>query len=133
MIMSLPHAVSTGALATALYWAFEYSRRVNRLFETSKPVLAQFSENATYLWGEYELGPLKKILDLAKVIGPVQTLYALAHNEGCDRCRTWKGGERRHRRATCRNRLAPVSGSSGKHRFTDDPEVVRTILRGHRN
>ena len=134
MIAALSRAVgATGAFATSLYWATECNRRVNRLFETSKPALARVSGDAIYLWGEYEFGPVMKLMNLARVIGPVQTVSALANNEGCDRCRTWKGGERRHHRATFRSRLAPASASIGKHRFTDDPEIVMEILRGHRN
>jgi hypothetical protein len=132
MIVSLPHAVSTGAIATALYWVAEYNRRINRLFETSKPVLTEASRNAAYLWGEYDFSLLKKILKLVTVVGPLQTLYALAHNEGCDRCHSWKGGERRRHRGAPGDRL-PGNGSRGKDRFTDDPEIVIKILRRHRN
>lgn len=134
MIAALSQVVSaTGALATSLYWAAECNRRVNRLFETSKPTLARVSGDAKYLWGEYEFGPVEKLMNLARVIGPVKTVCALAHNEGCDRCRTWKGGERRDHRATFRSRLAPANASIGKPRFTDDPETIVEILRGHRN
>jgi len=101
--------------------------RINRVFESSKPTLAQVSGDPSYLWAEYDLGMLRKAIALAELFGIRRALLAVARDDVCERCRHWKGIERRSRRGTYKDRAAPGSGVRMR-RFTDDHLLVESIL-----
>src|SRR5438309_3247040 len=65
--------------------------RINRVFESSKPTLAQVSGDPSYLWAEYDLGMLRKAIALAELFGIRRALLAVARDDVCERCRHWKG------------------------------------------
>ena len=103
--------------------------RINRVFESSKSTLAQLSGDPSYLSAEYDFGMVRKALALAKVFGIRRALLAITRDDVCERCRHWKGIERRSRRGTYEDRATP-DGSLRMQRFTDDRRLVAVILCG---
>jgi hypothetical protein len=101
---------------------------INRVFESSKSTLAQVSGDPSYLWAEYDRGFLRRALALVEFIGIKSALLAVVRNDACERCRHWKGVERRSSRGKYEDR-----SSSGDRvpmrRFTDDPWLVASVLR----
>ncbi|SRR6266566_5193222 len=101
--------------------------RINRVFESSKPTLAKASGDLSYLWAEYDLSLLWKAIALLELFGIWRALLAVARDDVCERCRHWKGIERRSRRGTYKDRAAP-GNRVRMRRFTDDPLLVESIL-----
>jgi hypothetical protein len=133
MTVWLSHAVYVVGLAgVIIYRLIRIYCRINRVFESSKPTLAQVSGDPNYLWAEYDLGVLRKLLALARLLGTRWTILAVARDEACERCNRWKGIERRSRRGTFGDR-APPTDSVHKRRFTDDPKLLISIRRGNSN
>ena len=131
MAVWLSHAVVVLGLAgVIIYRLIRIYCRINRVFESSKSALAQVSGDPTYLWAEYELGILRKLFALTRLMGTKRTLLAVARDETCERCSRWKGIEHRSRRGTYRDR-APPGDRIHKRRFTDDLGLLISILRGH--
>jgi hypothetical protein len=131
MAVGLSHVVEVLGLAGVIVYRFiRIYCRINRVFESSKPTLAQVSGDLNYLWAEYDLGTLQKLLALTRLVGTRQTLLAVARDEACQRCNRWKGIEHRFRRGTYRDR-ALLGDRVQKRRFTDDPELLMSIPRGH--
>jgi hypothetical protein len=131
MAVWLSHAVGVLGLAGVIvYRLIRIYCRINRVFESSKSTLAQVSGDPNYLWAEYELGILRKLFALTRLMGTRRTLLAVARDEACERCSRWKGIEHRSRRGTYRDR-APPGDRIHKRRFTDDPGQLISILHGH--
>jgi hypothetical protein len=129
MVAWLSHAVGVLGLAgVIIYRLIRTYCRINRVFESLKVALAQVSGNPNYLWAEYDLGVLRRLLVLIRLMGARRTLLALVRDETCARCRRWKGIEHRSRRATYRDRAKPRD-KVRKRRFTDDPEFMKSIRR----
>jgi len=125
------HAVGVLGLAGVIvYRLIRIYCRINRVFESSKSALAQVSGDLNYLWAEYELGILRKLSALTRLMGTRRTLLAVARDESCERCRRWKGIEHRSHRGTYRDR-APPGDRIHKRRFTDDPGLLTSMSRGH--
>jgi hypothetical protein len=125
----LSHAVGVLGLAGVIVYRFiGVYCRINRVFESLKLTLAQVSGNPNYLWAEYDLGILRKVLVLIRLIGTRRTLLALVRDETCARCSRWKGIEHRSRRGTYRDRATP-GDKVHKRRFTDDPGFMKSIRR----
>jgi hypothetical protein len=130
MAIWLSHAVGVLGLAGVIvYRLIRIYCRINRVFESSKSTLAQVSGDPNYLWAEYDLGILRKLFALTRLMGARRTLLAVARDEACDRCSRWKGIEHRSRRGTYRDRAAP-GDRVHKRRFTDDPGLLVSILPG---
>src|SRR6266436_8640410 len=130
MAVWLRHAVGALGLAgVIIYRLIRIYCRINRVFESSKSTLAQVSGDPNYLWAEYDLGILRKLLVLARLIGTRRTLLAVARDEASERCNRWKGIEHRSRRGTHRDRAAP-GDRVHKRRFTDDPEILIATMGG---
>jgi hypothetical protein len=130
MTVWLSHAVYLVGLAGVIvYRLIRIYCRINRVFESSKPTLAQISGDPNYLWAEYDLGTLRKLLALTRLLGTRRTLLAVARDEACERCNRWKGIEHRSRRGTYADR-APTGDKVHKRRFTDDPELLISVRRG---
>jgi hypothetical protein len=130
MAVWLSHAVGVLGLAGVIIYRFiRIYCRINRVFESSKSALAQVSGDPNYLWAEYDLGILRKLLVLIRLMGTRRTLLAVARDEASERCNRWKGIEHRSRRGTYRDRAAPGDRVI-KRRFTDDPGVLLSIRRG---
>jgi hypothetical protein len=126
----LSRAVEAAGLAgVIIYRLIRIYCRINRVFESSKSTLAQVSGEPNYLWAEYDLGTLRKLSALARLLGTRRTLLAVARDEASKRCNHWKGIEHRSRRGTYRDRAAP-GDTVLKRRFTDDPGLVISILSG---
>ncbi len=126
----LSHGVEALGLAGVTFYRFILLYcRINRVFESSKSTLAQVSGDPSYLWAEYDLGMLRKAFALAKVFGIRRALLATTRDDVCERCRHWKGIERRSRRGTHKDRSAP-DGSVRVQRFTDDRRLVALIVCG---
>jgi hypothetical protein len=102
--------------------------RINRVFESSKLTLAQVSGQPSYLWAEYDLGTLRKVSALVEFVGIRPALLAIIRDDVCERCRHWKGIERRSCRGSYQDRSAP-GDRVRMRRFTDDPRLVAVILR----
>ena len=131
MTVWLSHAVEAVGLAgVIIYRLIRIYCRINRVFESSKSTLTQVSGDPNYLWAEYDLGILRKLFALARLMGTRRTLLAVARDEACERCNRWKGIERRSRRGTSGDR-APPGDTVFKRRFTDDPELLISIRRGY--
>ena len=131
MAVGLSHAVEALGLAGVMvYRLIRIYCRVNRVFESSKSTLAQVSGDLNYLWAEYDLGVLRKLFALTRLIGIRRTLLAVARDETCQRCNRWKGIEHRSRRGTYRDRAA-LGDSVHKRRFTDNPELLTSIPLVH--
>ena len=129
MAVWLSHAVGILGLAGVIvYRLIRIYCRINRVFESSKSTLAQVSGDPNYLWAEYDLGTLRKLLVLIRLMGTKRTLLAVVRNEASERCNRWKGIEHRSVRGTYRNRAAPDK-MDHKRRFTDDPALLRSIRR----
>jgi hypothetical protein len=129
MAVGLSNVVEALGLAGVLvYRLIRIYCRINRVFESSKSTLAQVSGDLNYLWAEYDLGILRKLIALTRLIGVRRTLLAVARDEACQRCNRWKGIEHRFRRGTYRNRAA-LGDRVQKRRFTDDPELPMSIPR----
>ena len=129
MVIWLSHAVEALGLAGVTFSGFISAYcRINRVFESSKSTLAQVSGDLNYLWAEYDLGILRKLFALTRLIGVRRTLLAVARDEACQRCNRWKGIEHRSRRGTYRDR-ALLGDRVHKRRFTDDPELLMSIPR----
>src|SRR5229473_5669632 len=130
MAVLLSHAVEVLGLAGVIvYRLIRIYCRINRVFESSKSTLVQVSGDPNYLWAEYDLGILRKLFALTRLLGTRRTLLAVARDEACERCSRWKGIEHRSRRGTYRDR-APPGDRILKRRFTDDPGVLISILPG---
>src|SRR2546430_1004998 len=128
MAVWLSHVVGVFGLAGVTFSRLILAYcRINRVFESSKPTLAQVSGDPSYLWAEYDLGMLRKAIALAGLFGIRRALLAVARDDVCGRCRHWKGIERRSRRGTYKDRAAPGNGVHMR-RFTDDPLLVESIL-----
>jgi hypothetical protein len=131
MAVWLSHAVGVLGLAgVVVYRLILIYCRINRLFESSKSTLAQVSGDPSFLWAEYDLGILRRLFALTRLIGTRRTLLAVARDETCERCRRWKGIEHRSSRGTYRDR-APQSDRFHTRRFTDSPDHPISIPRGH--
>ena len=131
MAVWLSHAVGVLGLAGVIvYRLIRIYCRINRVFESSKSALAQVSGDLNYLWAEYELGILRKLFALTRLMGTRRTLLAVARDEVCERCSRWKGIEHRSRRGKYQDR-APPGDRIHKRRFTDDPRLLIPIPRGH--
>ena len=129
MVVWLSHAVEVLGLAGAIiYRLIRIYCSINRVFESSKLTLAQVSGDLNYLWAEYDLGVLWKLLALTRLKGTRGTLLAVARDEASERCNRWKGIEHRSRRGTYRDRAAPGDRVL-KRRFTDDPGLLISILK----
>ena len=129
MAVGLGHAAEVLGLAGVIvYRLIRIYCRINRVFESSKSTLAEVSGNLNYLWAEYDLGVLRKLFALTRLIGVKRTLLAVARDETCQRCNRWKGIEHRSHRGTYRDR-APPGDRVHKRRFTDDPGLLISILR----
>jgi hypothetical protein len=125
----LSHAVGgLGLAGVIVYRLIRVYCRINRVFESSKLTLAQVSGNPNYLRAEYDLGVLRKLLVLIRLMGTRRTLLAVVRNEASERCVHWKGIEHRSRRGTYRDRAAPGQRDH-QRRFTDDPGLLRSIRR----
>jgi len=108
MAVWLSHAVGVLGLAGVIvYRLIRIYCRINRVFESSKSALAQVSGDLNYLWAEYELGILRKLFALTRLMGTRRTLLAVARDEACERCNRWKGIEHRSRRGTYQDRAPP--------------------------
>ena len=130
MAVWLSHAVGVLGLAgVVVYRLILIYCRINRLFESSKSTLAQVSGDPSFLWAEYDLGILRRLFALTRLIGTRRTVLAVARDEVCERCRRWKGIEHRSHRGTYRDREEP-GDRDHKRRFTDDPELLVSIPRG---
>jgi hypothetical protein len=130
MAVWLSHAVGVLGLAGVIvYRLIRIYCRINRVFESSKPTLAQVSGDPNYLWAEYGLGILRRLLVLIQLMGARRTLFAVARDEANERCNRWKGIEHRSRRGTYRDRAGP-GDRVHKRRFTDDPGLVSSIMAG---
>jgi hypothetical protein len=130
MTVWLSHAVYLVGLAGVIvYRLIRIYCRINRVFESSKPTLAQVSGDPNYLWAEYDLGILRKLLALIRLLGGRRTILAVARDEACERCNRWKGIEHRSRRGTYADR-GPSGDTVHKRRFTDDPKLLTSIRRG---
>src|SRR5229473_6982549 len=130
MTVWLSHAVYVVGLAgVIIYRLIRIYCRINRVFESSKPTLAQVSGDPNYLWAEYDLGILRKLLALTRLLGTRRTILAVARDEASERCNRWKGIEHRSRRGTYRDRASPGDRVL-KRRFTDDPGALISILPG---
>ncbi len=130
MTVWLSHAVYGVGLAGVIVYRFiRIYCRINRVFESSKSTLAQVSGDPNYLWAEYDLGILRKLFALTRLLGTRRTLLAVARDEACERCNHWKGIEHRSRRGTYADRVPP-GDKLHKRRFTDDPELLLLIRRG---
>ena len=128
MAVWLSHAIVVLGLAgVIIYRLIRIYCRINRVFESSKSALAQVSGDLNYLCAEYELGILRKLFALTRLMGTRRTLLAVARDEVCERCSRWKGIEHRSRRGTYRDRASPGDRVL-KRRFTDDPGVLISIL-----
>jgi hypothetical protein len=124
------HVVEVLGLAGVTFSRFIMTYcRINRVFESSKSTLAQVSGDSSYLWAEYDLGMLRKAFALAEFIGIRRVLLAVIRDDVCERCRHWKGIERRSCRGSYADRSAP-GDRVRMRRFTDDPRLVALILRG---
>ena len=133
MAVRLGHAAEVLGLAGVIvYRLIRIYCRINRVFESSKSTLAQVSGNLNYLWAEYDLGVLRKLFALTRLIGVRRTLLAVARDEASERCNRWKGIEHRSRRGTYRDRAA-AGDKVNKRRFTDNPEVLISIRGGPSN
>src|SRR5260370_37774600 len=107
----LSHAVyAVGLAGVIIYRLIRIYCRINRVFESSKPILAQVSGDPNYLWAEYDLGVLRKLLALIRLLGTRWTILAVARDEACERCNRWKGIERSSRRATFGDHTPPSDG-----------------------
>jgi hypothetical protein len=127
------HVVEAVGLAGVVFNRFVWVYcRINRVFESSKAILAQVSGKPAYLWGEYELGLTGKAFALAKLLGVRRTLLAVTRNEACKRCGHWKGIEHRSHRGTHNDRSLPDDRGQIR-RFTDNPRLVTAIRRGPSN
>jgi hypothetical protein len=125
----LSHVVGgLGLAGVIIYRLIRTYCRINRVFESLKLTLAQVSGNPNYLWAEYDLGILRKLLVLIRLMGTRRTLLSLVRDETCARCSRWKGIEHRSRRGTYRDRAKPRD-KVHKRRFTDDPEFMKSIRR----
>jgi len=130
MAIWLSHVVEALGLAGVTFSRFILAYcRINRVFESSKSTLAQVSGDPSYLWAEYDLGTLRRAFALAEFIGMRRGLLAVIRDDVCERCKHWKGIERRSCRGTYLDRSAP-GGRVHIRRFTDDPRLVALILRG---
>ncbi len=130
MAVWLSHAVEVSGLAgVIIYRLIRIYCRINRVFESSKSTLAQVSGDLNYLWAEYDLGILRKLFALTRLMGTKRTLLAVARDEASERCNRWKGIEHRSRRGTYRDRASPGDRVL-KQRFTDDPGLLISILPG---
>jgi hypothetical protein len=130
MAVWLSHAVGVLGLAgVMIYRLIRIYCRINRVFESSKSTLAHVSGDPNYLWAEYDLGILRKLFVLIRLIGTRRTLLAVARDEASERCNRWKGIEHRSRRGTHRDRAVPGDGVL-KRRFTDDPGLLISIRPG---
>jgi hypothetical protein len=133
MTVWLTHAVYVVGLAGVIvYRLIRIYCRINRVFESSKSTLAQVSGDPNYLWAEYDLGILRKVFALVRLLGARRTILAVARDEACERCSRWKGIEHRSRRGTYADRAAP-GDTVPKRRFTDEPELLSSLRRGHSN
>jgi hypothetical protein len=131
MTVWVSHAAYVVGLAGVIvYRLIRIYCRINRVFESSKPTLAQVSGDPNYLWAEYDLGTLRKLFALTRLLGTRRTVLAVARDEACERCNRWKGIEHRSRRGTAGDRAQP-GDTIHKRRFTDDPELLISIRRGH--
>ena len=131
MAVWLSHAVGVLGLAgVVVYRLILIYCRINRVFESSKSTLAQVSGDPSFLWAEYDLGILRRLFALTRLIGTRRMLLAVARGEACERCNRWKGIEHRSRRGTYRDRVPP-GDRIHKQRFTDDPGLLISIWRGH--
>ncbi len=131
MAVGLGHAAEVLGLAGVIvYRLIRIYCRINRVFESSKSTLAEVSGNLNYLWAEYDLGVLRKLFALTRLIGVRRTLLAVARDETCQRCNRWKGIEHRSRHGTYRDRAA-LGDRIHKWRFTDNPELLRSIPGVH--
>jgi hypothetical protein len=131
MSVWVSHAIEGVGLAGVIIYRFiRIYCRINRVFESSKSTLAQISGDPHFLWAEYDLGFLRKLSALTRLMGTRQTLLAVARDEACERCNRWKGIEHRSRRGTFADR-APPGDRVNKRRFTDDPELLISLQRGH--
>ena len=130
MAVWLSHAVGILGLAGVIvYRLIRIYCRINRVFESSKSTLAQVSGDPNYLWAEYNLGILRKLLVLIRLMGTRRTVFAVVRDEASERCNRWKGIEHRSHRGTYRDRAGP-GDRVHKRRFTDDPELVLSIMAG---
>src|SRR5712692_3258562 len=119
MAVWLSHAVGDLLLAGVIvYRLIRIYCRINRVFESSKSTLAQVSGDPNYLWAEYDLGLLRKLFALTRLLGARRTLLAVARDEACERCSRWKGIEHMCRRGTYGDRASP-GDAVHKRRFTD--------------
>ena len=131
MVGWLSHAVGVLGLAGVIvYRLIRVYCRVNRVFESSKLTLAQVSGDPNYLRAEYDLGTLRKLLVLIRLMGTRRTLLAVVRNESSERCTHWKGIEHRSRHGTYRDRAA-LGDRIHKWRFTDNPELLKSIPGVH--
>ncbi len=131
MTVWLSHAVYVVGLAGVIvYRLIRIYCRINRVFESSKSTLAQVSGDPHYLWAEYDLGALRKLFALTRLLGIRRTLLAVARDEACERCNRWKGIEHRSRRGTYADRASP-GDTVLKRRFTDDPELLKSMRPLH--
>jgi hypothetical protein len=131
MTVWLSHAVEAVGLAgVIIYRLIRIYCRINRVFESSKSTLAQVSGDPYYLWAEYDRGVLRKLFALVRLLGTRRTILAVARDQACERCNRWKGVEHRSRRGTYADRATP-DDTVHKRRFTDDPEVLISLRRGH--
>src|SRR5260370_7972936 len=128
MAVWLSHAVEIlGLDGVIIYRLIRTYCRINRVFESSKPTLAQVSGDLNYLWAEYDLGVLRKLFALTRLLGARRTLLAVVRDEASERCNRWKGIEHRSRRGTYRDRAAPGDRAL-KRRFTDATALPLSIL-----
>src|SRR5712691_11958920 len=131
MTVWLSHAVYVVGLAGVIvYRLIRIYCRINRVFESSKSTLVQVSGDPNYLWAEYDLGILRKLFALTRLLGTRRTLLAVARDEACERCNRWKGIEHRSRRGAYADR-ASSGDTVHKRRFTDDPELLKSIRPLH--
>jgi len=129
MVSWLSHAVGVVGLAgVIIYRLIRIYCRINRVFESSKSTLARVSGDPNYPWAEYDLGTLRKLFVLIRLLGTRPTLLAIVRNEASERCSRWKGIEHRSHRGAYRDRAAP-GNRDHKRRFTDDPGLLRSIRR----
>src|SRR6266705_5492945 len=120
----LSHAVEVLVFAGVIFYRIiQIYCGINRVFESSKSTLAQVSGDLNYLWAEYDLGILRKLFALTRLMGTKRTLLAVARDEASERCNRWKGIEHRSRRGTHRERAAPGERVR-KRRFKDEPEIL---------